>query len=155
MKSKSKHPNPRRRVAAQRPARVSKPPAAAGLEERILDLIAAAAGECKKIEAEFGKNPPPQLETLINLHRVIVLHLCDAPDRSQKTLELITRLMRPVMEYARIEEVRRQRELAEQKYRDQAAAEQAARAQEQRAAEGGDTLTPETVEKIEHELKLL
>ena len=58
--------------------------------------------------------------------------------------------MRPVLEWARLEEKRKQRELAEQKRRD----ELAARQEEKTASAAPKVLTPETLAKIEHELSL-
>src|SRR5947208_15031132 len=45
------------------------------MREQLLAQIAAGARHCKEVELEFGQNPPPELETLIKLHRVIILQL--------------------------------------------------------------------------------
>src|ERR1043166_284944 len=115
--------------------------------EWLLAQIAEGARHCKAIEAEFGKNPPPELETLIKVHRVMVLQLSSQKETDRETIGLVTALMRPVMEWARLQEKRKERELAEEKYRAQAEAQKAAK------SEGG--LSPETLEKIERELRLM
>jgi hypothetical protein len=56
--------------------------------------------------------------------------------------------MRPVLEYARIEELRKRREFAEQKFREQQAAQHAGK------SERSDALRPETLDRIERELHL-
>lgn len=74
-----------------------------------------------------------------------------APD----LFRLANDLMKPVLDWARLQEKRRERELAEQKYRDQVEVQKADRDQHARAESGADGLTPETVEKIQNELRLL
>jgi hypothetical protein len=68
-----------------------------------------------------------------------------------QSLKLVKDLMRPLIDWERLEEQRKDRELAEQKYRDQLEAQKAAREQEK----GGDALRPETLARIERELNLL
>ncbi len=122
------------------------------LETQLLLQIAKAARECQAVEAEFGRNPAPPLETLIKLHRVLVLKLSTQANLAPNLLSLVAQLMRPVMEWARLQEKQKQRELAEQKYRDELAAQKAVRDKE--LSGETDALTPETVAKIERELHL-
>lgn len=119
--------------------------------EDILGLIQTAAQHCHEVEAKFGANPPPELETLIKFHRVLLLHYSlEAADKPE-VLKEMRELMKPVMDWAALQEKCKQRELAEQKYRDQVEAEKAAK---NNAGEGG-ALRPETLEHIERELSLL
>jgi len=120
---------------------------------QLLDQIAQAARHCQEIEREFGKSPPPELETLIKLHRVIILQLSTQTD--SRAARLVTALMKPVMDWARLQEHRKERELAEAKYRDLVAAQKAALERELNAAKTAGGLSPETLEKIERELKLM
>ncbi len=122
------------------------------LEAQLLVQIAKAARECQAIEAEFGRNPAPPLETLIKLHRVLVLKLSSQANLAPDLLRLVAQLMKPVLEWARLQEKEKQRELAEQKYRDQVEAQKAARDKE--LSGEGNALTPGTVAKIERELHL-
>src|SRR5947209_19784942 len=64
----------------------------------LLAQIGEGARHCKAIEAEFGKNPPPELETLIKLHRVIVLRLSSQEETERENIGLVTALVRPAME---------------------------------------------------------
>jgi hypothetical protein len=120
------------------------------LQERLLAQIAEGAVLCEEVEQAFGENRTPQLETLVKLYRVLVLKLCVEAQEAPTLLKLANELMRPVLEWARLEEKRKERELAEQKYRDQV--EQAAREKEGAGAAGA--LTTETLAKIERELNL-
>ena len=116
----------------------------------MLAQIAEGAGLCVEVERQLSRNPTPQLETLIKLYRVLVLKICVEAEGAPSLLKLANELMRPVLEWARLEEKRKERELGEQKYRDQV--EKAAREKCDGAA---GALTPETLAKIERELKLL
>ena len=120
------------------------------LQEQLLAQIAEGAGLCVEVERQLSRNPTPQLETLIKLYRVLVLKICVEAEGAPSLLKLANELMRPVLEWARLEEKRKERELGEQKYRDQV--EKAAREKCDGAA---GALTPETLAKIERELKLL
>ena len=123
--------------------------------EQLLNQIAAGARHCGQLEEHFGKNPPPELETLIKLHRVIILQLSAQMHSNPDAVRSVTTLMKPVMDWARLQEQRRERELAERKYRDQVEAQKAALEREVNAAKSGGGLSPETLEKIERELNLM
>ena len=122
---------------------------------QLLDQISAAARHCLEVEQEFGRNPPPELETLIKLHRVLILQLSTQTNSNPETARLVTALMKPVMDWARLQEHRKERELAEAKYRDQVAAQKAALEREVNAAKITGGLSPQTLENIERELKLM
>jgi hypothetical protein len=119
------------------------------LQERLLEQIAEGGKLCQEIESRLRQHHSPELETIIKLHRVLVLSLSAEAQAMPERFHLVSSLMRPVMEWARLEEKRKVRELAEQKYRDEAAAQ---KAKEERGP--GSSLTPETLEKIEHALNL-
>ena len=119
------------------------------LQERLLAQIAQTGKLCQEVEAELSQYRCPELETIIKLHRLLVLRLSGQAEAIPDHFRLVSSLMKPLMEWARLEERRKQREMAEQRYRDELAAQQAATAQQSCKA-----LTPETLEKIERELKL-
>jgi DNA-binding Xre family transcriptional regulator len=120
--------------------------------EEMLERLAQAAKLCREIQAMLRKEPGPELETIIQLHRLLVLKISTEAQGSPELLRVANLLMKPLMDWARLEETRKVRELAEQKYRDQAALEQAAL--EKNKAGKDQALRPETLEKIEHELRL-
>lgn len=129
---------------------VSSETAGRGTQQAILDQISSGAALCLEIERQLAGNPAPGLETLIKLYRVIILKLSVEANVAPGLLKLVNDLMKPVIDWERLEEKRKDREFAEQKHRDhvaQAAAEKAGPASEK-------ALTPETLKKIEHELKL-
>ena len=123
--------------------------------EQVLNQIAAGARHCGQLEEQFGKNPPPELEILIKLHRVIILQLSAQMHSNPDAVRSVTTLMKPVMDWARLEEKRKDRELAEQKYRDEVEAQKSEAEREDREANKEGGLSPETLEKIERELKLM
>jgi hypothetical protein len=125
------------------------------LRRELLEQIGAGANHCRQVELEFGTHAPPELETLIKVHRMLVLKLSAQTDTNPDAVRQITALMKPVMDWARLLEQRKERELAEQKYRDQLAAQKAEREREQKAGSGETGLTPEILDKIERELNLM
>ena len=124
-------------------------------QEKFLDRITRGAQTMRTIEESFRDNPDPHIEALLRNFRLIIAELTVQGDIDPEKIKLIPVLMSPVMEYARLTEKRREIELAENKYRDHVAAQKAALEREIGAAKVAGGLTPETLEKIERELKLL
>lgn len=120
------------------------------VEEFLLGRIADGGKLCREIERQFKQHLCPRLATLIKVHRNLVLSFCNEAGEMPGRVALISALMKPVMEWARLEEKRKQRRWNEQKHREEAAARQAAASQ----PAGPRALTPETLERIERELKL-
>ena len=131
------------RSASNRSARSQKK-----LQEQLLAQIAYAASHCAEIERAFGDNPPPELDTLIKVYRVLILKLSAEAQANPDQLKLAISLMKPVLDWERFEDARNERERAEQTERE---TQQAARNREA----GEDALRPETLEQIERELSLL
>jgi hypothetical protein len=124
------------------------------VQQRLLNQINRGAALCAEVERRLAGNPAPELEMLIKLFRVIILKLSVDANLAPDLLKLVNDLIKPVLDWARLEEKRKEREFSERKYHEQAAAQQADRVKEQKAANGENALTPETLEKIERELKL-
>jgi hypothetical protein len=119
-------------------------------QEQLLERIASAAERCAELERQLRKHPAPELETLIKLHRVLIFKFSLEAEVAPELLGLVRDLMKPVMEWAQLEEKRKQRKFAERRHRERTRAEKAAR--EGQNAGGG--LRPETLERIQRELKL-
>ena len=128
-----KHPKSRRQV-----------------QEKLLEQISYGTSLCAQIERQLAAHPAPELETLIKLYRVIILKLSLEADVAPELLNLANDLMKPVIDWARLEEKRKEREFAEKRRHDELAAGE----QSRRVAEGENALTAETLQKIERELKL-
>lgn len=124
------------------------PPSPEELQEQLLAQIAYAGSHCAEIERAFGQNPPPRLETLIKLYRVLILKLSGEGQTNPDQLKLAMSLMKPVLDWERFEDARKERERADEKERQ---TQEAARSREA----GEDALRPETLEQIERELSLL
>ena len=121
-------------------------------QEQLLDQIAEGAQLCRQIEAQLHEHPAPKSETIIQVYRVLLLKLSAELRAGPEMLALANALMKPVMDWERLEEKHKELELKKQKHQDQQAATAAARQKEQRGRDGA--LKPETLEKIEHELHL-
>jgi hypothetical protein len=122
------------------------------LQESLLARIAQGATLCRELEAQLRQHPAPELETIIKLYRVLLLKLSAEIQAVPDLRHLVSTLMKPVMDWARLEEKRKDREWVEQQARDSAAARQAKRNGENGHAE--HALSSETLKKIERELKL-
>ncbi|NBV25383.1 MAG: hypothetical protein EBS05_26150, partial [Proteobacteria bacterium] len=76
---------------------------AADLRERLLDQITTAAQSCKEAEGRFRKAQPPGLNTLVKLHRVIIMQLATQSDTDPELIRLASGAMKPVLDYAKLE----------------------------------------------------
>jgi hypothetical protein len=122
-------------------------------QERLLDLLEQAGQQCRELELAYGKEPAPSVELLLNLHRTMVLDFAVRATADPDLLKWVKELMRPVMDWAHVEEKRKDRALAERKHNDQYELRKAERGL--RDGQAGDAIRPETLTQIEHELKLL
>lgn len=124
-------------------------------EASFLEQIATGAATMRNVEAAFADNPPAEIEAILRLLRVLIAELTVQGRKDPKKLELVASLLKPVLERERHIAKLREIELAESKYRDHVAAQKAALEREVSAAKVAGGITPETLEKIERELKLL
>lgn len=69
------------------------------LQEQLLGRIASGARQCKEVETQFGENPAPALDTLIKLHRVLVLQLSTQASVDPKLIAKADMMLRTVMEF--------------------------------------------------------
>ena len=122
-------------------------------EEALLAQLQRGAQYCQQIQQQLAQYAGPELDAIVKLHRMIILKLSTRAESQPELWDVLKDLMKPVMDWARLQEQQKDREFAERKHRDQMEAEKAA------ANPLGDpaatALTPETLEKIERELKLL
>ena len=127
-------------------------------ESKLLAQITSGAALHSKVKTQFAKDAPPELQTLIDLHRVLIMQLSTHAASNPKMLELADRSMRTVMDYfsgqtrfaiekQKLEQGDRRIKVLETKM------QRAQEIIEGAKHEGG--LTAETLEKIERELKLL
>jgi hypothetical protein len=123
--------------------------------EELLDVIHRSAHQCLRLEKAFADGRTPDLELLIQIHRVLLLNLSADASVEPAILDRLTRVMKTILSWACLHEKRRIRELNEQKYRDQVAAQKAAIERELNAAKDSGGISPQTLERVERELKLL
>jgi hypothetical protein len=69
------------------------------VQEQVLDRIASGAAFNDRLAKSFSENPPPNLEALISLHRVIVMQLSVHGVANPNLLARIEGLMKSVMQY--------------------------------------------------------
>jgi hypothetical protein len=68
-------------------------------EAALLQQIATGAELHRKVKTQFATDAPPELQTLIDLHRVLIMQLSAQAATNPKMLELADRSMRTVMDY--------------------------------------------------------
>ena len=124
-------------------------------EAQFLAMVKRGARQCRLLEKALADGGAPELELLIKLHRSLILNLSTQGEKAPNLLRLAAELMKPVLGWASLQEKRRIRELAEQKYRDQVAAQKAAIERAINAAKASGGISQETLEHVERELKLL
>jgi len=126
-------------------------------EAAILSQITNGARQSAEVEKQFHKNPAPQLETIIKLHRVMIMQLATRSVDNPDLIEITNSLTKTVMDFvsgqtkaeiekAKISQGERKLVLLERK---------AAAFDQVKQAVNSGGLTPETLTKIERELKLL
>jgi hypothetical protein len=69
----------------------------ARLKQKLLGQITSGARQCREVEQEFAKNPAPELETLIKLHRVLILQLSTQGNTDPEFLKLSDQLTNTVL----------------------------------------------------------
>lgn len=67
-------------------------------QERLLGQIVTGARQVREVENEFSKNPAPELETLIKLHRVLILQLSTQGNTEPEFLKLADQLTNTVLQ---------------------------------------------------------
>lgn len=74
----------------------------AAMRERILSQITSGRQHCDAVEQQLDRNPAPELKTLMELHRVLILQLSTQAGTDPELLEMVTSAMKPVMEFAKL-----------------------------------------------------
>ena len=69
------------------------------LQAQLLGQITTGAAQVRAVEKQFAKDPAPELETLIKLHRVLILKLSTAGNLDPELLKMADQLMRTAMEF--------------------------------------------------------
>lgn len=88
---------------------------AAKMQQVILDRISSGAQSAQQIAKAFDRAPAPEVEALIRLHRFIVHQLAVNGMAEPKLLATASAMMRPVMEWARLEDRAKDRALDERR----------------------------------------
>jgi len=82
----------------------------------LLSQITSGARQAEEVEKQFGKNPAPELETLIKLQRVILLNLSTQANADPSLLDLIGNSFRAVLTAEKLKLQREEVSLARDKF---------------------------------------
>jgi len=85
------------------------------LQDRVLDRITTGAAAVKQVEKQFAKDAPPEVETLIKIHRVLIMQLSLQAAANPDLLRTASECMKPVMAYLKVQEQRADRNLEERR----------------------------------------
>lgn len=68
-------------------------------ERRLLGMITTGADLHKRVRTQFSKDAPPELQTLIDLHRVLVMQMSTQAATNPEMLKLADASLRTVLEF--------------------------------------------------------
>lgn len=88
----------------------------AALQARLLGQITTGSRAIKEVEAQFAKTDAPALESLVKLHRVLIMQLATQASADPAMIELVTGAMKPVLEFAKLELKGREFALDQEKF---------------------------------------
>jgi len=88
----------------------------ARLQSDLLKQIASGAAQVKTVEAEFARNPAPELDTLIRLYRVLILKLSTLSGADPGLMELATGMTRQALDFEKLLVKRSELELNRDKF---------------------------------------
>lgn len=128
------------------------------LQEKLLARITTGSKLCQEVEAKFGTNPAPELETLIKLQRVLILNLSTQANADPEMMKLVSQSFGAVMDAERLRLKRGELDLNTRKVRlmeKKADAYDRAQAALNAAKSSKGGITKETLQRIEQELNLL
>ena len=95
------------------------------LRQKLLKGIGNAADLCKVVKREFGKNPAPDLQILMKLHRTLIFQIYTQEEVSHESMKLADQMTRTAVRFAhgraQIKLMKRRLILAESKPEDQLA----------------------------------
>lgn len=69
------------------------------LRAQLLGQITSGAQQCRDVEKAFARNPAPELETLVKLHRVLIMKLSTAGNTDPEFLKLADQLTNTVLNH--------------------------------------------------------
>lgn len=110
------------------------------LQEIVLDRIATGARAHEKVSKEFAKNPPPDVNSLVLLFQNLIFTII-TKGQQLFTVGQVSSLMRPVLEWSRLQLKERETAVAERKMK--LLEETAAKAREAEGVVGDSKLSQE------------
>lgn len=125
--------------------------------QSILHRIASGRKVSEDIAKQFSENPPPELENILALLRVVIMQQAVEGKPDDELVKLATTALKPILEAEKQKLARAALELDQAKFdllkKKADAFDRAQAAMSEAKTKGG--LTPETLQRIEAELRLL
>jgi len=82
----------------------------------LLKMIATGSAKIKEVEAEFAKNPAPELNTLVSLFRVLIFNLSTTENINPDLLDTATALTKTALDFEKLAVKRAELALSEEKF---------------------------------------
>src|ERR1035437_3148040 len=123
-------------------------------EETFLARITSGAQQMKRFDAAFAENPEPMLAQIMARLKVLTAMLSTQAVANPEAFGQLDVLLKYLLDWEKVQIKGSESALAAQKYRDLVAERKRAIEAELGKARTGGGLTPETLERIERELKL-
>lgn len=86
------------------------------VQEQLLERVASGARFVRDLEDRFSKDAPPELSTLVNLLKLLVMQLSVHGAADPKTLSIVSGLMKPVMDFAKLQQAQQELELSRARF---------------------------------------
>ena len=87
------------------------------LEEQLLDRVASGAQLSREIEAKFARNAPPEIATIVQILRTLVLQLSVKGQADHTLLGLVSDLLKRVMDWERVKQAQAALQLERERFR--------------------------------------
>ena len=91
------------------------------MQAALLSQITTGANQVKAVEKAWGQNPPPELSAIIKLHRTLIWKLATEGTVAPEMLELVSGLMKSVVDFDKLNLKREEFSLAKDKFQFDAA----------------------------------
>ena len=86
------------------------------MQAALLSQITTGANQVKAVEKAWGQNPPPELSAIIKLHRTLIWKLATEGTVAPEMLELVSGLMKSVVDFDKLNLKREEFSLARDKF---------------------------------------
>jgi len=118
------------------------------LQTLLLEQIHLGVENYREVKRQLAENPPPEMETLIELIRMFIFNKCVEFQKDPTLAKLITAMMKTVMDWAHLQEKVKLRELAQKRFKESMRKKLAAGLEHLAEAVGGNPKAREAYEQF-------